>query len=106
MDLRGKTVVVAGRFRTESVAKLRMRLQGAGASVVDEVPRTGGRIADPAVGPAAALVVADEDRLDSPDDLDAVLAWTVDRRFSWPVRWGGLDVVASVEAASALLRLA
>ncbi|MFI7127350.1 hypothetical protein ACIBQ1_16755 [Nonomuraea sp. NPDC050153] len=60
-------------------------------------------VADPAVGPAAALVIADRDRL---DDLDAVLAWTVDRRFSWPVRWGGLDVVASVEAASALLRRA
>lgn len=58
-------------------------------------------IADPAVGPAAALVVADGDRL---DDLDAVLAWTVDRRYAWPVRWGRLDVVPSAEAAAALLR--
>ncbi|MBE1593681.1 hypothetical protein ACFPOI_23700 [Nonomuraea angiospora] len=61
-------------------------------------------IADPAVGPAAALVIADEDRLNSPDDLDAVLAWTVGRRFSWPVRWGRLDLVTSADAASALLR--
>ncbi|MEW1842031.1 hypothetical protein AB0392_29160 [Nonomuraea angiospora] len=61
-------------------------------------------IADPAVGPAAALVIAGEDRPNSPDDLDAVLAWTVDRRFSWPVRWGRLDLVASADAASALLR--
>ncbi|MEO3873400.1 hypothetical protein ABGB18_31705 [Nonomuraea sp. B12E4] len=58
-------------------------------------------IADPAVGPAAALVVAGDDPL---DDLDAVLAWTVDRRYSWPVRWGRLDIVASIEAAAALLR--
>ncbi len=57
-------------------------------------------IADPAVGPAAALVIADGDRL---DELDAVLAWTVDRRFSWPIRWGHLDIVASTGAAAALL---
>lgn len=31
---------MAGRFRSESVAKLRMRLQGAGATVVDEVSRS------------------------------------------------------------------
>ncbi|MFC4014279.1 hypothetical protein ACFOY2_44140 [Nonomuraea purpurea] len=59
-------------------------------------------IADPAIGPAAALVIADEERL---DDLDAVVSWTVDRRFSWPVRWGRLDVVTSAEAAAARLRL-
>ncbi|MEV0381190.1 hypothetical protein [Nonomuraea sp. NPDC050643] len=60
-------------------------------------------IAGPAVGPAAALVVADGDRL---ADLDAVLAWTVDRRFSWPIRWGRLDLVENTEAAAALLRRA
>lgn len=26
-------------------------------------------------------------------DLDGVLAWTVERRFGWPVRWGALDVL-------------
>ncbi|MBB5780596.1 hypothetical protein [Nonomuraea jabiensis] len=61
-------------------------------------------IADPAVGPTAAPVIAGEDRLNSSDALDAVLAWTVDRRYSWPVRWGRLDLVTSAEAASALLR--
>jgi hypothetical protein len=49
-------------------------------------------------------VIADSNSLDSLDSLDAVLAWTVDRRFSWPVRWGRLDIAESVEAASALLR--
>ncbi|MEV4113398.1 hypothetical protein [Nonomuraea sp. NPDC049695] len=41
---------------------------------------------------------------DPDGDLDGVLAWTVDRRFAWPVRWGALDVVPDAEAASALLR--
>lgn len=58
-------------------------------------------IVNPAIGPAAALVIADADHLDS---LDAVLAWTVDRRFSWPVRWGHLDLVTSDAAAAARLR--
>ncbi|MFF4615366.1 BRCT domain-containing protein [Nonomuraea jabiensis] len=40
MDLRGRTVVVAGSFRTGSVAKLKARLEEAGASVVDEVSRS------------------------------------------------------------------
>ncbi|MER5424256.1 hypothetical protein [Streptosporangium roseum] len=47
-------------------------------------------------------MIAGGDRL---DDLDAVLAWTIDRRFSWPVRWSHLDIVASTEAAVALLRV-
>ncbi|PKW15355.1 hypothetical protein A8926_3050 [Saccharopolyspora spinosa] len=41
-------------------------------------------IAKPVVGPAAGLVIAPEERR---ADLDAVLAWTVDRRYAWPVRW-------------------
>ncbi|WP_020580184.1 WD40 repeat domain-containing protein [Actinopolymorpha alba] len=43
------------------------------------------------------LVIAPEDRR---DDLDALLAWTVDRRFAWPIRWGGLDVVPDALAAA------
>ncbi|MEU6267321.1 hypothetical protein [Saccharopolyspora shandongensis] len=58
-------------------------------------------IAKPAVGPAASLVIAPEGR---DADLDAVLAWTVDRRFAWPVRWGVLDVVEDLEAAEAALQ--
>ncbi|MDT0546976.1 WD40 repeat domain-containing protein [Streptomyces lonegramiae] len=34
------------------------------------------------------------------EDLDAVLTWSVDRRFAWPVRWGGLDVVPDVRTAA------
>lgn len=36
-------------------------------------------------------------------DLDAVLAWSVDRRFAWPVRWGGLTVVPDAEEAAEVL---
>ncbi|MGA8114156.1 MAG: hypothetical protein WCA46_10885 [Actinocatenispora sp.] len=55
----------------------------------------------PAAGPAAALVIAPEARR---ADLDAVLAWTVDRRYAWPVRWGDLDLVADRDTAVAALR--
>ncbi|MEV0352343.1 BRCT domain-containing protein [Nonomuraea sp. NPDC050680] len=58
-------------------------------------------IADPAIEPAAALVIAGENQLDG---LDGVLAWTIDRRFAWPVRWGRLDVAPDVETARAFLR--
>ncbi|MEV0697524.1 hypothetical protein AB0I53_06340 [Saccharopolyspora sp. NPDC050389] len=58
-------------------------------------------IAKPAVGPAASLVIAPQDR---DADLDAVLAWTVDRRFAWPVRWGVLDIVEDFDAAEAALQ--
>ncbi|MDA3649482.1 hypothetical protein LZ318_07525 [Saccharopolyspora indica] len=57
-------------------------------------------IARPAVGPAARLVIAPEGRR---DDLDAVLSWTVDRRFAWPARWGELDLVPGLEAAEEAL---
>ncbi|MEV4106304.1 WD40 repeat domain-containing protein [Nonomuraea sp. NPDC049695] len=36
-------------------------------------------------------------------DLDGLLAWTVERRFGWPVRWGALDVLP--DAASAAERV-
>ena len=29
------------------------------------------------------------------DRLDTHLAWVIDRRYSWPARWGGLEIVAS-----------
>ncbi|NUW35264.1 hypothetical protein HTZ77_28085 [Nonomuraea sp. SMC257] len=37
MDLRGKTFVLAGGFRGQPAAKVKMRLRRAGANVVDEV---------------------------------------------------------------------
>ncbi|MEU5023003.1 WD40 repeat domain-containing protein [Streptomyces milbemycinicus] len=43
------------------------------------------------------VVIAPPDRR---EDLDAVLTWSVDRRFGWPVRWGGLDVVPDVRTAA------
>jgi WD40 repeat protein len=33
-------------------------------------------------------------------DLDALLAWTVERRFAWPVRWGGLEIFPNAAAAA------
>ncbi|GAA3513771.1 WD40 repeat protein [Streptosporangium album] len=33
-------------------------------------------------------------------DLDALLAWSVDRRFAWPVRWGGLEIFPNAPAAA------
>ncbi|MBN6056615.1 WD40 repeat domain-containing protein [Nonomuraea sp. RK-328] len=33
-------------------------------------------------------------------DLDALLAWTVDRRFAWPVRWGGLQIFPDAPTAA------
>jgi WD40 repeat protein len=35
----------------------------------------------------------------SRDALDGVLAWTVDRRFGWPLRWGELHVVPDAATA-------
>ncbi|MDX3225905.1 hypothetical protein [Streptomyces sp. ME19-01-6] len=43
------------------------------------------------------VVIAPPDRR---EDLEAVLTWSVDRRFAWPVRWGGLDVVPDVRTAA------
>lgn len=43
------------------------------------------------------VVIAPADRR---ADLEAVLTWSVDRRFAWPVRWGGLDVVPDVRTAA------
>ncbi|MGX7672985.1 WD40 repeat domain-containing protein [Plantactinospora sp. DSM 117369] len=53
-----------------------------------------------AVAFEAGLVIAPGDRRDT---LDAILAWTVDRRFAWPTRWGDLDIVP--DAGSAAERL-
>ncbi|MET9670995.1 hypothetical protein ABZY19_37610 [Streptomyces sp. NPDC006475] len=33
-------------------------------------------------------------------DLDALLAWSVDRRFAWPVRWGALEIFPNASAAA------
>lgn len=46
------------------------------------------------------VVIAPPDRR---KDLEAVLAWSVDRRFAWPARWGGLEIVPDVRAAAELL---
>ncbi|MGI5346917.1 hypothetical protein ACQEU8_01835 [Streptomyces sp. CA-250714] len=43
------------------------------------------------------VVIAPPDR---EEELDAVLTWSVDRRFGWPVRWGGLDVVPDARTAA------
>ncbi len=70
-----------------------------GVFEADPFPLGGGRwgvLASPAAGPGEALVITDGENR---DDLDAVLAWVVGRRFAWPVRWGDLDVVPDVEAA-------
>ncbi|GAA1527595.1 hypothetical protein GCM10009678_06600 [Actinomadura kijaniata] len=70
-----------------------------GVFEADPFPLAGqgwGVLASPAAGPGAALVITDGENR---DDLDAVLAWVVGRRFAWPVRWGDLDVVPDIEAA-------
>ncbi|GAB3414945.1 WD40 repeat domain-containing protein [Flindersiella endophytica] len=46
---------------------------------------------------APGLVIAPDGRR---DDLDALLAWVVDRRYSWPTRWSELDIVPSAAAAA------
>ncbi|SEG90899.1 hypothetical protein SAMN05444920_107136 [Nonomuraea solani] len=74
---------------------------GADSFVLDEEAWC--TIAAPAVGPAAGLVIVPGDRL---AELDADLAWTVERRFAWPVRWGRLDVVPDAESARATLERA
>ncbi|MFG3704554.1 Tn3 family transposase [Micromonospora sp. NPDC047670] len=33
-------------------------------------------------------------------DLDALLAWSVGRRFAWPVRWGALEIFPNASAAA------
>ncbi|MBO8191028.1 hypothetical protein ITI46_04850 [Streptomyces oryzae] len=43
------------------------------------------------------VVIAPPDRREA---LEAVLTWSVDRRFAWPVRWGGLDVVPDARTAA------
>lgn len=43
------------------------------------------------------LVIAPADKKDK---LDAHLAWSVNRRFALPVRWGGLEVVESAAAVN------
>ncbi|XVQ08033.1 hypothetical protein ACQP1W_36475 [Spirillospora sp. CA-255316] len=42
------------------------------------------------------LVIAPSGR---DDDLAAALAWSVDRRYAWPVHWGELEVVPDASAA-------
>lgn len=46
------------------------------------------------------VVIAPADRR---ADLEAVLTWSVDRRFGWPVRWGGLTIVPDAKDAAELL---
>ncbi|MEV6965904.1 WD40 repeat domain-containing protein [Hamadaea sp. NPDC051192] len=43
-----------------------------------------------AVAFESGLVIAPSDRRDA---LDGALAWTVERRFAWPIRWGELVIV-------------
>ena len=57
-------------------------------------------MANPSEGPGANLVIAPEGRR---ADLDGLLAWVVDRRFAWPVRWGELNLVEDAETAAAEL---
>ncbi|TDC77066.1 WD40 repeat domain-containing protein [Streptomyces hainanensis] len=45
----------------------------------------------------SGVVIAPPNRA---EELDAVLAWSVDRRFAWPVRWGGLEIVPDIRAAA------
>jgi hypothetical protein len=42
-------------------------------------------------------VIAPPDRSHA---LDGALAWTVERRFGWPTRWGGLDVAPDAATAA------
>ncbi|MCP2337433.1 hypothetical protein FHU30_002781 [Actinomadura rupiterrae] len=37
---------------------------------------------------------------DRRDDLGTALAWTIDRRFSWPLRWGPFDIWPDVPTAA------
>ncbi|WP_026413585.1 WD40 repeat domain-containing protein [Actinomadura oligospora] len=60
-------------------------------------------LASPPEGPGADLVIAPEERR---ADLDNVLAWVVDRRFAWPVRWSDLNLVEDADAAEAELSAA
>ncbi|TPQ21369.1 tetratricopeptide repeat protein [Streptomyces sporangiiformans] len=46
------------------------------------------------------VVIAPSDRS---KDLEAVLAWSVDRRFAWPVQWGALEIVPDAKAAAELI---
>lgn len=46
---------------------------------------------------APGLVIAPDGRR---ADLDALLAWVVDRRYSWPTRWGSLEIVPSAAVAA------
>ncbi|WP_406316405.1 WD40 repeat domain-containing protein [Streptosporangium sp. NBC_01639] len=55
-------------------------------------------LASPPEGLGANLVIAPAERR---ADLDGLLAWVVDRRFAWPVRWGDLNLVEDTEAAAA-----
>ncbi|MBA0053934.1 hypothetical protein E0L36_24705 [Streptomyces sp. AJS327] len=38
------------------------------------------------------------------EEVEAVQAWTVDRRYSWPLRWGRFDIWPDAETASPRLR--
>ncbi|WP_130386184.1 WD40 repeat domain-containing protein [Kribbella sp. VKM Ac-2569] len=49
---------------------------------------------------APGLVIAPDDRR---DDLDELLAWVLDRRYSWPTWWGELDIVPDAETAAGRL---
>ncbi|MEU7431034.1 BRCT domain-containing protein [Streptomyces sioyaensis] len=47
------------------------------------------------------VVIAPDGR--GTEALDEVLAWTVDERLAWPVRWGELDVVPDARSAGTAL---
>lgn len=48
------------------------------------------------------LVIAQPESLEK---LDAHLAWSIDNRYAWPVRWGGLQIVGSAaEVATGTLK--
>ncbi|MFF8787430.1 BRCT domain-containing protein [Streptomyces sp. NPDC015125] len=47
------------------------------------------------------LVIAPDGR--GRESLDEVLAWTVEQRLAWPVRWGELDVVRDARSAGMAL---
>ncbi|MGZ0146262.1 hypothetical protein ACXJJ3_04275 [Kribbella sp. WER1] len=49
---------------------------------------------------APGLVIAPDGRR---DDLDEMLSWVVDRRYSWPTWWGDLEIVPDAATAAARL---
>ncbi|MDX3224353.1 hypothetical protein [Streptomyces sp. ME19-01-6] len=95
---------VVGREDEEGLAPVEAEEELHGVYQADTFPlddTTWCALASPAAGRGEALVIAPEKRR---ADLDAALAWVVDRRFAWPVRWSDLDVVEDGEAAAAVLQ--